>query len=165
MSDEPEADAKLADAFRTAMRRIAATVTIVSVADDRSKSGMTATAVSSVSADPPALLVCINRSAGTHAKMRQGKAFCVNVLGVDHAPLSVAFGGKLLPEERFSLGTWHADESGVPYLHDAQANIFCTVDAALDYGTHTIFVGKVRAIRLFGDVSPLIYGNGRFIGA
>jgi len=74
-------------------------------------------------------------------------------------------GGKLPPEDRFSLGAWQTHGSGVPYLDDAQANIFCVVDAMLDYGTHTIFIGRAEAVRLHGDVRPLIYGDGRFIGA
>jgi flavin reductase (DIM6/NTAB) family NADH-FMN oxidoreductase RutF len=156
---------ELAAAFKAAMRRFAATVTIVTVADGDTKSGMTATAVASVSTEPPALLVCVNRSASIHANLRMGANFCVNLLAADHIPLSAAFGGKLPPEDRFSLGAWQTHGTGVPYLDDAQANIFCVVDAMIEYGTHTIFIGRAEAVRLHGEVRPLIYGDGRFIGA
>ena len=95
--------------------------------------------------------------------MRLGKPFCINLLASDHGPVSSAFGGKMRPEERFSMGLWQVDGDGPPYLSDAQANIFCVVDAVMDYGTHTIFIGKVNAVRLHGDVRPLIFGDGRFI--
>ena len=55
------------------------------------------------------------------------------------------------------------DTCARPYLTDAQANLFCVVDGMLGYGTHTIFVGRVDAIRLHGETRPLIYGDGRFI--
>jgi flavin reductase len=159
-TDEPE---DLQGAFKAAMRRFAATVTIITVANGDVRSGMTATAVSSLSTDPPAILACVNRGASIHSNMRLGTPFCVNLLSADHGPLSSAFGGKVSPADRFSIGDWLIDEEGRPYLIDGQANLFCIVDATLDYGTHTIFVGKVHAVRLHGAVRPLIYGDGKFI--
>jgi flavin reductase (DIM6/NTAB) family NADH-FMN oxidoreductase RutF len=160
----PRQDAPdLQAAFKSAMRRFAATVTILTGGSGDARSGMTATAVSSVSTSPPALLACVNRAASIHSIMKIGSPFCVNLLAAEHGPLSSAFGGMLPPEHRFSVGNWDVDGDGRPYLVDAQANIFCIVDAVLDYGTHTIFVGKVDAVRLHGDVRPLIYGDGRFI--
>ena len=147
------------------MRRFAATVTIITVGDTDSRFGMTATAVASVSASPPAILVCVNRAASIHGSMEMGSPFCVNLLGRDHECLSQAFGGQMSTEQRFSVGNWQLDACGRPYLTDAQANLFCVVDGKLGYGTHTIFVGRVDAIRLHGATRPLIYGDGRFIDA
>jgi flavin reductase len=154
---------ELRDAFKAAMRRFAATVTIITVSDADSRLGMTATAVASVSASPPAILVCVNRAASIHGNMQMGTLFCVNLLGRDHESLSLAFGGQVSTEQRFSVGSWQLDTRGRPYLTDAQANLFCVVDGKLSYGTHTIFVGRVDAIRLHGETRPLIYGDGRFI--
>jgi flavin reductase len=153
----------LRDAFKAAMRRLAATVTIITVSDVDSKLGMTATAVASVSVSPPAILVCVNRVASIHRNMRMGSPFCLNILGRSHESLSLAFGGQLSTEQRFSVGSWQLDTHGRPYLTDAQANLFCVIDGELGYGTHTIFVGRVDAIRLHGETRPLIYGDGRFI--
>ena len=161
---EPQPQADLEELFRSAMRRLASTVTIVTSAGPEGRSGMTATAVTSLTADPPALLVCVNRSASLHASLHMHSPFCINLLNPDHADLSFAFGGRVAPEERFEFGDWADDAGGTPYLLDAQSNLFCTVDAMLDYGTHTIFVGKITSIRLHGDVNPLIYGDGRFLG-
>ncbi len=155
--------AELVGAFKGAMRRLAATVTIVTTGSAAERNGMTATAVSSVTTDPPALLVCVNRTASLHPSLLMGSRFCINLLHVQHAELSHLFGGKALPEERFQHGQWAFDEHGTPYLTDAQSNLFCVVDALLDYGTHTIFVGKVKGIRLHGEVAPLIYRDGRFV--
>jgi flavin reductase (DIM6/NTAB) family NADH-FMN oxidoreductase RutF len=69
----------------------------------------------------------------------------------------------VVPEERLNFGNWDHDADGIAYLTDAQANVFCVVDALMAYGTHTIVVGKVRHVRLHGDIAPLIYSDGRFI--
>ena len=74
------------------------------------------------------------------------------------------FGGSVDPARRFEHGAWKISRHGVPFLDDAQSNIFCTVDALLDYGSHTIVIGKVDAVRMPGDeISPLIFGDGRFL--
>jgi flavin reductase (DIM6/NTAB) family NADH-FMN oxidoreductase RutF len=153
----------LVSAFKGAMRRLAATVTIVTGGQPGHHGGFAATAVCSVSADPPALLVCVNRSASLHASLTMGSLFCVNLLHGAHTELSQVFGGKVVPEERFKFGDWDHDADNIPYLLDAQANVFCAVDALMPYGTHTIVVGKVRHVRLHGEIAPLIYSDGRFI--
>ena len=155
--------ARLRDAFKLAMRRLAATVTIITTRSDSGPAGMTATAVTSLSAEPPALLVCVNRSASIHGALAMGQPICINLLGEHHEDLSSAFGGRSRPEDRFRNGPWSYHDEAPPYLTDAQANIFCVVDALFDYATHTIVVGKVHSIRLEGEVRPLIFGDGRFI--
>ncbi len=155
--------AELTASFKSAMRRLAATVTIVTGGPEGKRGGFAATAVCSVSADPPALLVCVNRSASLHAHLTMGSLFCVNLLHGQHTELSHVFGGKVVPEERFNFGHWEHDADGIPYLVDAQANVFCTVDALMPYGTHTIVVGRVHEVRLHGDIAPLVYADGKFI--
>jgi flavin reductase (DIM6/NTAB) family NADH-FMN oxidoreductase RutF len=163
VTPDQEADTALRETFKLAMRRLAATVTIITANGDDGAMGMTATAVTSLSAEPPALLVCVNRSASIHAALAMGKPLCVNLLSEHHGELSFSFGGKSKPQERFQAGPWSHDENAVPFLMDAQANIFCLVDSLFEYATHSIVIGKIRSIRLEGDVRPLIYGDGRFI--
>lgn len=161
MPDTPD---DLAQAFKGAMRRLATTVTIASTLGPEGRPmGMTATAVTSVSVDPPALLICVNRSASIHPCLTMGRRFCINLLAADHGDLSFAFGGRVAPGERFAQGQWRQGEEEVPYLADAQSNLFCTVDALFGYGTHSIVVGRVESVRLHGDVRPLIFGDGRFL--
>jgi len=150
------------DAFRDAMRRFAATVSIISCACDGSRYGMSATAVTSLSVDPPSLLICVNKSAATHRALRRGGQFCVNVLRSFHSELSQVFSGKGRGEDRFRLGNWHESKDGLPFLSDAQANLFCEVARVMDYATHTIFVARVYSARVEKDVDPLLYQDGKY---
>jgi len=154
--------ALLGEAFKQAMRRLATTVSIITTQGAGNRPmGMTATAVTSLSAEPCSLLVCVNRSASIHPSLPMGQRFCVNLLSEGHGDLSFAFGGKLPPEERFGMGEW--DLADLPFLADAQVNFACTVDGIFDYGSHSIVVGKVEAIRIAPGFAPLVYGDGRFI--
>jgi flavin reductase (DIM6/NTAB) family NADH-FMN oxidoreductase RutF len=148
--------------FRDAMRRLAATVTIITTSEGKNWHGMTATAVTSVSADPPALLVCVNQSASLHEPLLGSGRFCVNLLRACHTDLCGVFSGQRDGAERFAVGQWLADESGLPYLADAQASLLCTVELKLPYATHTVFIGRVDTVRIFDEVKPLIYQDGRF---
>ena len=95
------------DAFRDAMRRFATTVSIISCSDDQGRlHGMSATAVTSVCANPPTLLVCINKASATNRAVSGSARFCVNVLRSFHAELSRVFSGKFRGDERFRLGNW-----------------------------------------------------------
>lgn len=149
-------------AFRGAMRRLAATVTVVTSADHTRCHGMTATSVTSLSMQPPSLLVCLNQRTLLHNIMLGTRRFCVNVLHRDQAGLSAAFAGALDAEARFGVGSWRRDEDGLPYLDGAQAVLVCQRTAALPFGTHTIFVGEVVRASHQDDVAPLIYENAAY---
>jgi flavin reductase len=121
--------------------------------------------VTSVCADPPSLLVCVNRSASFHTPMADATHFCVNLLKVGQQNISSAFGGSKKGEEKFSEGVWFTNNDGIPYLADAQASIFCSSSESLSFGTHTIFVGRVESLMLADEVSPLLYQDGGFAKA
>jgi flavin reductase len=123
---------------------------------------MSATAISSLSVDPPSLLVCVNKSAASHRALRRGGRFCVNVLRSFHSELSQTFSGKGKGEDRFCLGNWHQSEDGLPFLSDAQANLFCETDRITDHTTHTIFIARVYAARMQDHVDPLLYQDGKY---
>lgn len=159
-----ESPAELIATFKNAMRRLAASVTVVTATRDGIRLGITATAVTSLTTQPPAVLVCVNRSASVHAILKQGAHFCVSLLHHQHIEISNAFGGFIKCDDKFAFGTWRDNEHKVPYLVDAQANLFCTVDGEMDYGTHTIVIGKIDSIFTVGDVAPLIYQNGGYLG-
>lgn len=154
----------LTASFKNAMRRLAASVTVVTAVKNQEQYGITATAVTSVTTQPPALLVCVNRSTSIHPILEMGTHFCVNLLHHRHIDISNSFGGFIKCDDKFAYGTWRTHESKVPYLADAQANLFCAVDGLLDYGSHTIIVGKIHTILITGDVAPLIYQNGGYLG-
>ena len=148
--------------FRAAMRRHAAAVTIVTAADDRRHHGMTATAVTSLSLEPPSLLVCVNRTTLLHDILVSARRFCVNLLTCEQAQLSGAFSGSVPPGKRFELGAWCRTDEGIDFLADAQANIFCARVATFPYGTHAIFIGEVERVRLSSPVLPLIYHDATY---
>ncbi|MFL9894825.1 flavin reductase family protein [Paraburkholderia strydomiana] len=154
------------DEFRDAMRRLAASVNIVTCYSRGLRYGMTATAVTSLCADPPALLVCVNRTNIFHAALRNASSFCVNILGTQHRDVSAAFGRKTVhPTEKFAVGRWATNPTGLPYLTDSQSNLFCTVASVFSYGTHDIFIGTCDSIvnaDASAPVAPLLYANGRY---
>jgi len=149
--------------FLNAMRRLTTTVSVISCAHEDTWFGMTATAVTSVCAEPPALLVCINGSAATHDPLLASARFCVNMLGVGQQNISAAFSGKLKGVDRFSEGTWSLSDDGLPYLERAQASIFCRTERVVPFGTHSIFIGSVDWVSLGGQIAPLLYEDGRYV--
>lgn len=146
--------------FRLAMRGIASTVCVITSCDGKRTHGMTVTSLTSLTMAPPALLVCINRSANLSDVLRVAEGYCVNVLGIGQEAISRAFGGGASVEERFSVGNWcHEAETGTPYLADAQTSLFCRKTAAIPYGTHIILIGDVTSVILREGSGPLIYQN------
>lgn len=153
---------QIGTSFRAAMRRIASTVTIVTASDGNRRHGMTMTAVSSLSMEPPSMIVCVNQSSFLHDILVSARHFCVNVLKHDQAEVSTAFSGALPPEERFSVGEWLTHPAGMKYLGSAQANIVCHKVAAVPFGTHTIFIGTAQEVFLNDDTRPLLYRNAAY---
>jgi flavin reductase (DIM6/NTAB) family NADH-FMN oxidoreductase RutF len=159
-SSAPSTD--LPASFKAVMRGVAATVTIVTAADASRRHGMTATAMMSLSMDPPSLVVCINRATLLYDIMLSARRFCVNVLRHDQAELSAAFSGALSPEQRFQLGAWEQTDDGIGYLTDAQASVLCKRVAAVPFGTHTLFIGEVDQVNLGERIAPLVYQDARY---
>ena len=153
---------ELSSSFRNAMRRLAATVSIVTCADEDEWHGMTATAVTSVCIDPPAILVCVNRAAHFYRCLSSSKSFCVNLLGSAHVQIAQGFGGKLRGVERFDRGNWSL-ACRLPFLVDASANLFCQTESLTHFGTHCIFIGRVKEARHSEGAAPLVYHNGRYV--
>ena len=150
--------------FKDAMRRLAGTVTIVTVSSNGERHGTTATAVTSLSMAPPSLLVCFNRDSRLHGRLSAAETFCVNVLHTDNVEVSQLFASPVSSAERFAGGPWRAEGDAAPYLESAQASIQCAKDQQIDYGTHTIFIGRVLSVRNREDIAPLIYCNGGYAG-
>ena len=148
--------------FRDAMRRLAATVNIITVKAGSDRHGTTATAVTSLSMEPPSLLVCINRTSRAHPLLALAGHFCVNVLHTDNADVSSAFSQSIPGDEKFKVGNWKNGKHGVPYLANAQSSLLCEKDKEVDYGSHTIFIGRVVEVKNRKDISPLLYSDGKY---
>lgn len=155
-------EASVGTSFRSTMRRFPATVTIVTANDGERDHGMTVTAVTSVSMDPPSLLVCINGQTLLHEMLHRVPHFAVNVLCDGQAELSDAFAGKVEPEYRFAAGKWRRNEAGMMVLEKAHANVVCRRVAAVPFGTHTTFIGEVISAEVSETSRPLIYENAQY---
>jgi flavin reductase (DIM6/NTAB) family NADH-FMN oxidoreductase RutF len=150
----------LSEPFRQAMRRMAATVTILSTRHAGVSHGMTATAVSCVSVSPPAMLASVNQNASLHEPLRRARRFWINLLTDEQAEHCSAFSGRLSGQDRFTCGDWR-EGNGMPYLADAQANLFCEVAREVPFATHTVFIAEVLEVRQLPDAQPLIYLEGQ----
>lgn len=152
----------LAMDFRNAMRRIASSVTLVTTRDaDGMPHGMAASAVIPVSMDPASMLVAANRSASLNPIVRASGRFCVNLLGEAHEDLLAPFSDSSRRGERFASDEWREGDGSLLYLASAPAAIFCDLDHEVDYGTHTLLIGRVTGVRLFdADIDPLLWFNG-----
>lgn len=145
------------------MRRWASTVTVITTKTDDLIYGLTATAFSSLSAEPPEVFICINKRTRTHPLIEQSGIFCVNFLTDDMKHISDRFAGRQPDEERFKDLAYRAEVTGAPVLNDALAFLDCRVARAIDAGGHTIFIGLVEASGVQQpEASPLLYANGKY---
>lgn len=169
----PECTPEVGAGFREAMRRLAASVTIITSRDlDGTPHGMVASSVISVSMDPPSMLIAVNRNAGLYPVLQRSGRFCINLLSHDQNELLKPFSTSALREQRFQSDHWRdtrASDSGrLPWLHDASASVECTVDLVTDYGTHSLFIGRVEQVHCMpasdagqSVTSPLVWLAGR----
>jgi len=145
--------------YRDVIGRFASGVTVITTKADDHDYGTTASAVSSLSMEPPMLLVCLNTTSETQAAIRTSMHFAVNILGEDQQELAYRFAAK--GASKFVEGDVVRSESGLPMLAQAIARLQCRVAEQVRAGTHTVFLAEVEhAAALEG--SPLTYFRGRF---
>ena len=151
------------DDFKQVMRRWASTVNVITTRADDMIYGLTATAFSSLSAEPPLVFVCINRKTRTHPLIESSGIFCVNFLAPNMKHVSDRFAGRVPDEERFKDLAHRAEATGAPVLNDAVAYLDCRVQEAHSAGDHTIFIGLVHASGVQQpEQAPLLYFNGKY---
>jgi flavin reductase (DIM6/NTAB) family NADH-FMN oxidoreductase RutF len=149
------------EAFRAGMRQLASGVSLITGGTSAAPVGLIATAVCSVSVEPPTLLASINHSASAFAAIDATGRFAVNVLGVDHRDVVEQFGRPERRGERFQSGEWVSRPDGPLLLGDAIAVFDCKVVERLRYSTHTIFLARPLEVSI-GDGGPLIHFNRQF---
>jgi flavin reductase (NADH)/flavin reductase len=152
------------EAFRVSMRHLASGVCVVTTTtQDGKRWGLTATAICSVTADPPMLLACVNRSTGTCAAILSARRFAVNLLSADDREVSNRFASPIAPEQRFAHGQWGTLVTGAPVLQSAVAVFDCELEHILEVSTHMILVGGIRALRpREPHIKPLLYAHGAY---
>jgi Conserved protein/domain typically associated with flavoprotein oxygenases, DIM6/NTAB family len=151
------------DDFKLGMRRLAAGVSLITTVNRGQRHGLVATAVNSVTADPPTLLVCINKTASAHDHVAEAGLLCVNILADEHEAVAGRFSSPVDREKRFDQGEWRTIRTGAPALVNALASFDCEVRQQVPYRSHSIFLAEIVGIELWGDsISPLLYLDGRY---
>ncbi|MQT14485.1 flavin reductase family protein [Segnochrobactrum spirostomi] len=152
--------------FLHGMRRVGGAVAVVTTkAPGGEPKGLTATAFASLSADPPSLLVCVNRRTQLAAEVEAAGRFCVNVLSHAHIPVAETFAGRagLAGGERFAEGAWGALETGAPVLADAYVVFDCVLERVVEHTSHLVLFGAVARTAITEAAgAPLLYCEGRF---
>ena len=154
------------DTFRRVMGHFVTGVTVVTALDGRLPFGITVNALSSVSLDPPLVMVALDRRRFLTPIVRAAGRYAVNVLSEDQQALSDCFAGaSVVPgRERFCGAAWHAGSTGLPLIDGAIATLECTVVETFSAGDHDLFIGRVDA--LGSDPShamPLLYYRRRYL--
>ena len=145
--------------YRDAMARLGAAVNVITTNGADGRRGFTASAVCSVTDDPPTLLLCLNRTSDNHDPLKQNGILCVNTLSASQEALSPLFAGFTgVPQaERFDDGMWTTLATGAPVLQGAVVSFDCTVASVTEVGTHTVFFCAVQAIQAGALHEGLIY--------
>ena len=153
------------DEFRGAMRHLAGGVSVITAGRGRDISGMTVTSVSSLSVDPPALIVSINREASSWPLVKRYGFFGVNILTSDQIDIAERFTGKggLKGAARFAGADWATRASGVPLLVGALAAIDCEVEDVVERHSHAIVIGRVLDVAVSARTAALAYWQGRYV--
>jgi flavin reductase len=145
--------------YREAMSRLGTAVNIITTDGAAGLAGVTASAVCSVTDDPPTLLVCINRLSRAHPVFLRNGIFCVNVLCGTHELISALFAGSppMAMEDRFKQVRWRSLATGAPTLEEAAVSFDCVITNVSDVGTHSVFFGHVKGLSIGAAREALIY--------
>jgi len=147
--------------YKQALARWATGVTIVTARSGDRVHGMTVSAFTEVSLDPPLVLVCADRNSNTLPLVREGGVFAVNVLARDQEALSNRFASKKDEWTRFEGLETDTGATGAPLLRGAVANLDCRVADLHEHGDHVVLVGAVEEVRT-SDHDPLLYFRGAY---
>lgn len=148
--------------YRNAMSRLGAAVNIITTDGPAGRAGFTASAVCSVTDEPPTLLICLNRTASAYPAFQANAVLCVNVLAAGQQTLSGVFGGKTPMDDRFAAGRWRNGATGSPVLEGAAASFDCRVVRSTSVGTHDVLFCEAVAIALGDTAHGLIYFDRRY---
>jgi len=153
-----------AQRFRAAMRLPATPVTVIATGTGEARAGLTASAVCSLSDQPPMILACVNRNSPVLAEIRRNGSFSANFLSDAQSGVAERFAGrtKIYGAARFAEGPWIGLATGAPVLADALASFDCWLEGEHDSATHAILIGKVAAIRHDEAARSLVYSAGTF---
>ncbi|MBW7970543.1 flavin reductase family protein [Bradyrhizobium sp. BR 10289] len=158
--------------FRSAMRRVAATVSVLSTELHGRRFGITVSSLASLTLEPPTLCFGLHRASSFCHPMIESGWVCVNVLSQAQESVGRAFATPPASEARFHAGRWSIYEARgrvpshgcirLPLLADAQANLVCRVTRAIEHGTHFLCLAEVAEVAIRDQVEPLLYCDGDY---
>ncbi|WP_051329502.1 flavin reductase family protein [Geminicoccus roseus] len=154
--------AAVAEAFRVSMRRLAGGVCAVTVHHGGQLMGLTATSVTSLSMEPPSLLVSIRANSSILPALRQEKRFTVHVLTEEQTRQANVFAGRMGPGPRAGLVSWSHPRGSAQRLSGAACHIDCRVGRVMPVFSHVVVAGVVEQVELGAGDRPLIYFDGAF---
>src|ERR1043165_4268205 len=151
--------------LRNAMRQLTGGVSVITAGRGRDISGMTVTSVTSLSVDPPTLIVSVNRGASSWPLIRRSVFFGVNILNADQLDIAERFAGKdgLKGAARFAGADWFTRASGAPLLSGALAAIDCEVEEVVERHSHAIVIGRVLDLQVSPRTAALAYWQGQYL--
>lgn len=153
-----------AHAFKAVMRDVAGAVSIITAAHGGQRAGLTATSLTALSAEPPTVIVCVNRTASAWPVIEAAGHFAINVLTARHQEIADRFAGRggHKGEARFDVGGWGPLVTGAPTLDSALAVLDCRTEEAIERHSHTILIGRIKAIRQGREGGALLYWRGLY---
>ena len=148
--------------FLTAMRGSTSTVCVISAKTDIARHAMTAISVTSLSVDPPSMLVCINKEASIHGIISVDSSFCINTLSSEQKDIAEICSNSEEGKKRFQNNAWNEDGSYI-YNQESLSALFCECTDLIDHSSHTIVIGRVSKVLNNSDLQPLLYGSGKYL--
>ena len=150
--------------FRNAMARVCAPVNVITTDGTAGRGGFTATAMCSVTDEPPTLLVCMNSRSSQTGLFLENRRFCVNVLTQEHKELAADFAGhKADMADRYAAARWVELASGNQALADAIVSFACRLADVRLVGTHHVLIGEIVEIRSRKDGHALLYFDRNYV--
>ena len=151
--------------FRIALTKLVYPVAIVSGLDSgNNRSAITVSSLTSISFEPPSLLVCINKESSFSSVVKKNNFVNINLLHTSQKEISTICSNPNKKLERFINEFWSYDENNVPYLKSSQSVLFSKIESYISYGTHYIVVMKIfKTLNLRDSFEPLLYGNQKYI--
>jgi flavin reductase (DIM6/NTAB) family NADH-FMN oxidoreductase RutF len=149
--------------LRDAMRQLVSGVCVVTAGVGEDRTGATVTSATSLSIDPPTMIVCLNHKASVLPIIRHHRHFCINILADNHQEIAERFAGRtgLQGAARYSGIRWSGLSTGAAALDDALAAIDCRLDRDVDWYSHAVVLGSVEQMRV-GTGNALVYSHGRY---
>jgi len=150
--------------YRAIMRHQAGAVAVIAVGERGARTGLTATAICSLSDDPPTILACVRRTASAHGVILRRGVFSVNLLASDQQDVAERFSGSLgiFGKKRFAGHRWTTLVTGAPVLQGALASLDCRLEEQHGFATHSIFIGSVIDGCVRAEAQPLLYFRGDY---